>query len=73
MSDQELLNFVQELLLFELSFSPNGSLKGWKKKIAEKQRFTARLQELRDPSSGDDVEEELTLALECSIDKEIKK
>ena len=59
MSDQELLNSMQEMLLFELSYRPNGSRKGWKKKIAEEQRFTARLQELRDPSSSDDVGEAL--------------
>ena len=67
MSDQELLNSTQEMLLFELSFSPNGSRKGWKKKIEEKQRFIARLQELCDPSSSNDVGEELTSALECFI------
>ena len=74
MSDEELLKAVKciKSLLFEFEFQTVGPRKRWKKNVLAKQRFTARLKELRQPSPNDNVGVSITHALERAIAQQIQ-
>ena len=57
--------------LFEFEFRTVGPRKHWKKNMVAKQRFTARLKELRPPSPDDNVFISITHALERAIAQQI--
>ena len=74
MSDEELLKAVKriETPLFEFEFRTVGLGKRWKTNVVVKQRFTARLKELRQPSPDDNVGVSITHALERAIAQQIQ-
>ena len=74
MSDEELLKAVKriESPLFEFESRTVGPRKRWKKNMVVKQRFTARLKELRQPSPDDNVGVSITHALERTIAQQIQ-
>ena len=74
MSDEELLKAVKriESPLFEFESRTVGPRKRWKKNVVVKQRFTARLKELRQPSPDDNVGVSITHALERAIAQQIQ-
>ena len=57
--------------LFEFEFRTVEPRKRWKKNVVAKQRFTARLKELRQPSPDDSVFISITHALERAIAQQI--
>ena len=58
--------------LFEFEFRTVEPRKRWKKNVVAKQRFTARLKELRQPSPDDNVGVSITHALERAIAQQIQ-
>ena len=58
--------------LFEFEFRTVEPRKRWKKNVVAKQRFTARLKELRRPSPNDNVGVSITHALERAIAQQIQ-